>query len=60
MLVGWMMFEYLSYHPLTVVIIVTIALLVGLNFTRGIIPSSVIVLQIYVSQDKSISFLLIK
>jgi len=59
MLIGWMMFEYLSYHPLTVVIyfLLTIPLLVGLKLQEGIIPSSVIVLQIYVSQDKSISFL---
>ncbi|WP_088043818.1 aromatic acid exporter family protein [Bacillus sp. EAC] len=60
MLIGWMMFEYLSYHPLTVVIyfLLTIPLLVGLKLQEGIIPSSVIVLQIYVSQDKSISFLI--
>ncbi|WP_167555241.1 aromatic acid exporter family protein [Gottfriedia acidiceleris] len=59
MLIGWMMFEFLSYTPLTVVIyfLLTIPLLVTLKLQEGIIPSSVIVLQIYVSVDKSISFL---
>ncbi|MEH7454610.1 aromatic acid exporter family protein [Gottfriedia acidiceleris] len=59
MLIGWMMFEFLSYTPLTVVIyfLLTIPLLVTLRLQEGIIPSSVIVLQIYVSNNKSISFL---
>jgi len=59
MFFGWMLFEYLSYHPLTVVIyfLLTIPLLVALKLQEGIIPSSVIVLQIYVSTDKSIGFL---
>lgn len=60
MLFGWLMFEQLSYQPLTVVIyfLLTIPLLVAFKLQEGIIPSSVIVLQIYVSSDKSIGFLL--
>lgn len=59
MFIGWFMFEQLSYSPLTVVIyfLLTIPFLVSLKLQEGIIPSSVIVLQIYVSKDKSLSFL---
>jgi uncharacterized membrane protein YgaE (UPF0421/DUF939 family) len=60
MLIGWFLFEELNYSPITVVIyfLLTIPLLVKLKLREGVVPSSVIVLQIYVTGNVTFTYFL--
>ena len=60
MLIGWFLFKELNYSPITVVIyfLITIPLLVKLKLREGVVPSSVIVLQLYITQNVKFTYFL--